>query len=127
MITIAKTWTFDAAHALDRLPPSHKCHRMHGHTYRVEVRLTGCEDINGILVDYDELDKVWAPIADQVDHRVLNEVPHLGHPTTERLAVWLYAQLSAGLADHLDNLERRRIERISVRVYESSSTWAEYG
>ena len=37
LTTISKRWDFDAAHRLPFLPPEHKCHRMHGHTYAVEL------------------------------------------------------------------------------------------
>lgn len=39
--TIAKRFTFDAAHFLPNVPPDHKCSRMHGHTYEVEIVLRG--------------------------------------------------------------------------------------
>ncbi|HWN72058.1 MAG TPA: 6-carboxytetrahydropterin synthase, partial [Haliangium sp.] len=73
--TISKTFTFDAAHRLDRLPPEHKCHRMHGHTYRVELILSGHVADNGFLLDYADIAEMWAPLHELLDHRILNEVP----------------------------------------------------
>lgn len=116
---ICKSWTFDAAHRLDRLPAEHKCHHLHGHTYRVEVELVGSPHASGpkagMLIDYDDLDAIVAPVLALVDHKFLNDVPGLEVPTTELLAVWLLGKLSVPLTHMVDK----------VRVYESTTTWAE--
>jgi 6-pyruvoyltetrahydropterin/6-carboxytetrahydropterin synthase len=114
--TVAKHFTFDAAHFLDRLPPEHKCHRMHGHTYRVEIQVTGEVDENGFVVDYALIEEAWRTLMDQLDHRVLNDVVGLRNPTTENLAAWILARLGL-LATHERHLR--------VRVYESATTWCE--
>lgn len=119
--TIAKSFTFDAAHRLDRLPPEHKCHRLHGHTYRVEITMRGELDEQCMVADYDALDAWWQPIHERLDHRYLNEVTGLGIPTTEMLAKWIWFRLvEAGNERFMVALHR-------VRVYESSTTWAEVG
>jgi len=112
--TISKTFTFDAAHRLDRLPPEHKCHRMHGHTYRVELILSGHVADNGFLLDYADIAEMWAPLHELLDHRILNEVPGLDVPTTENLAGWILSRI--GWDGHLS---------FTVRVFESSTTWCE--
>lgn len=115
MITIAKRFTFDAAHRLERLPADHKCHRLHGHTYEVELRLCGNVDADtGFIVDYAEIEAAWEPVFDAIDHRYLNEVPGLEVPSTEVLVAWIAARLAETLP-----------ELVSVRVSESSTTWAE--
>lgn len=91
--TIEKTFDFDAAHALTFLPETHKCHRMHGHTYRVTVVCEGEPDANGMLIDYAEIAAAWAPIHDVLDHRTLNNIPGLECSTTERLAEWVMIRL----------------------------------
>jgi 6-pyruvoyltetrahydropterin/6-carboxytetrahydropterin synthase len=55
--TIAKQFSFAASHHLDRLPPGHKCGRVHGHTYTVQVLLAS-EDLDeaGFVTDYADLD-----------------------------------------------------------------------
>lgn len=123
--TISKTFDFDAAHSLPLLPSTHKCHRLHGHTYRVEIRLTAILDEMGMVLDYDELAAWWAPLHAQLDHRHLNEIDGLGTPTTEVLAAWIYARLKASRPDTGRWASRTRT--LVVRVYESSTTWAEVG
>jgi 6-pyruvoyltetrahydropterin/6-carboxytetrahydropterin synthase len=116
MITIAKRFTFDAAHFLPCMPELHKCRGMHGHTYEVELRLHGEPDENGILVDYGDIATAWEPIFVQIDHKVLNDIPGLKMPSTEVLAVWLFDRFTeAPFAKHL----------ASIKVAESSTTWAE--
>lgn len=114
--TIAKQYTFDAAHRLDKLPPEHKCHRMHGHTYRVEIMVRGPVK-NGFVVDYADLDALWQPLHERLDHRVLNEVSGLDTPSTEHLAGWILIRLVG--------MPQLQMFYVSVRVYESSSTWCE--
>jgi 6-pyruvoyltetrahydropterin/6-carboxytetrahydropterin synthase len=113
-VRIAKTFDFDAAHFLPFVPAGHKCGRMHGHTYRVEVVLEGEPDERGMVVDYAEIAAVWQPIFDAIDHRELNAVPGLENPTTEILAPWI-----------LERFARSFPQLVSVRVFESSSTWCE--
>jgi 6-pyruvoyltetrahydropterin/6-carboxytetrahydropterin synthase len=90
MYSISKQWRFSASHALDHLPESHKCHRLHGHNYTVGVRLKGSLlEADGMLVDYGDLNVdlgLW--LADTFDHRHLNDV--LDKPTAERLAKFVY-------------------------------------
>lgn len=111
-VTISKTFDFDAAHFLPKVPEDHKCRRMHGHTYRAEVICAGELDERGMVCDYAEIAVAWAPIHDMLDHRVLNEIPGLENPTTEILAPWI-----------LERLGMRSL--VAVRVYESSTTWCE--
>ncbi len=63
-MNICKTVTFDAAHRLDKLPPDHKCHRLYGHTYRVDIVVDGPADDLGMICDYAEIDTAWAPLHD---------------------------------------------------------------
>jgi 6-pyruvoyltetrahydropterin/6-carboxytetrahydropterin synthase len=116
MITIAKQFTFDAAHQLCDMPEGHKCRRLHGHTYVVEIQLRGEPDANGILVDYAEIAEAWAPLYAELDHRYLNDIPGLAKPTTEVLVWWIFDRLVA--AKFSPNL-------YAVRVSESATTWAE--
>ena len=113
-VRISKSFDFDAAHFLPNVPDGHKCKRMHGHTYRVEVRASGELDERGFVVDYAELAAAWWPIHAVIDHRLLNEVPGLENPTTEVLAPWILERFTAAIW---------QVE--AVRVYESSSTWCE--
>jgi 6-pyruvoyltetrahydropterin/6-carboxytetrahydropterin synthase len=95
---IYKVFHLEAAHRLPKLPASHKCHRLHGHSFRVEVHVAGEPDgQNGWIMDFADLKLAFAPVFDALDHRYLNEVPGLENPTSEHLARWIWAKLKPGL------------------------------
>lgn len=95
---VFREFTFDAAHRLENLPEGHKCARMHGHTYRLIVRVGGELDQRiGWIVDFAEVKRLTSEVIGELDHRVLNEVPGLEQPTTERIVVWIWDRLKARL------------------------------
>ena len=91
---ISKTFRIEAAHRLPNLPPTHKCSRLHGHSFRIEVHVAGPLDpLLGWVMDFAELKAAFAPLLAQLDHNYLNEVPGLENPTSENLARWVWQQL----------------------------------
>ena len=96
--TIVKSFTFEAAHRLPRLPATHKCARLHGHSYRVEVAITGVVDPTlGWVLDFGDIKAAFKPIRAQLDHYYLNEIPGLENPTSEVLARWIWERLQPTL------------------------------
>ena len=95
---IWKEFTFEAAHHLPHVPDEHKCRRLHGHSFRVEVRVRGDTDPRlGWVMDFGELKAAWRPLHDTLDHHYLNEVPGLDNPTSEVLARWIWQRLAPAL------------------------------
>jgi len=101
-VELVKEFRFEAAHRLPHVPPEHKCFRMHGHSYRIEVMVSGEVDPRlGWLVDFGEIAARVEPLLKQeLDHRVLNDVPGLENATSEVLAHWLWGRLTP-LVPHL--------------------------
>lgn len=93
-LELRKTFQFEAAHLLPHLPETHKCRRLHGHSFRAEIVLSG-EVVPelGWVMDYAEISRVFKPIWEQLDHRYLNEVAGLENPTSENIAVWIWDRL----------------------------------
>jgi 6-pyruvoyltetrahydropterin/6-carboxytetrahydropterin synthase len=101
-VTVAalyKEFTFEAAHQLRHLPEGHKCARLHGHSFRVEIHVRGEVDpAMGWVIDFAEIKNAWKPLDEQLDHRFLNEIPGLETaPTSENLAVWIWERISPTL------------------------------
>jgi 6-pyruvoyltetrahydropterin/6-carboxytetrahydropterin synthase len=97
-VEIWKEFTFEAAHLLPRVPEGHKCRRLHGHSFRVEVRVRGVPDpALGWVMDFADLKAAWAPLDHDLDHRYLNDVPGLENPTSEVLARWIWTRLLPAL------------------------------
>ena len=92
---IVKTFYFEAAHHLPNVPPGHKCGGMHGHSYRVDVHVTGPVDPEvGWVMDFGDLKRTVAPIIDLLDHKLLNEVPGLANSTSEMIAAFLWERIA---------------------------------
>lgn len=96
---IFKIFSIEAAHRLPNVPAGHKCARLHGHSFRVEVHVNGVPGSeSGWVMDFADLKVAFAPILEQLDHHYLNEVPGLENPTSERLAIWIWDALKPRLA-----------------------------
>ena len=92
---IFKEFTFEAAHRLPHVPADHKCHRLHGHSYRVEIHVAGpVDDDAGWIMDFADIKQAFEPVHDALDHRYLNEIPGLENPTSEVVAVWIWNRLA---------------------------------
>jgi 6-pyruvoyltetrahydropterin/6-carboxytetrahydropterin synthase len=95
---LRKTFQIEAAHRLPNVPMGHKCARLHGHSWSIEVAIEGpIGDHTGWVMDYADLKAAFQPIHDRIDHNYLNEIPGLENPTSERLAVWLWNELKPRL------------------------------
>jgi len=91
---IARRFRFEAAHLLPHAPEGHKCRRLHGHSFEVELRVVGqLAEPEGWVCDFAELAEAWAPLQEQLDHRYLNEVEGLENPTSEHLAAWIWERV----------------------------------
>jgi 6-pyruvoyltetrahydropterin/6-carboxytetrahydropterin synthase len=97
-IELRKTFQFEAAHLLPHLPESHKCRRLHGHSFKVEIAVAGeCDPKSGWVMDYADIAKAFKPILEKLDHYYLNEIPGLENPTSENVAVWIWKRLKPNL------------------------------
>jgi 6-pyruvoyltetrahydropterin/6-carboxytetrahydropterin synthase len=88
----------ESARFLPKLPPTHPCARMHGHSFKIILTLIGDLDPEiGWVMDYHEISQHMAPLLAELDHKVLNEVKGLENPTSELLAKWIYQRLLSSM------------------------------
>lgn len=97
-VELRKTFQFEAAHRLPHVPTDHKCARLHGHSFRVEIAVAGeCDPKMGWLMDYAEVSDAFKPILKQLDHYYLNDIPGLENATSENVARWIWDRLKPAL------------------------------
>lgn len=95
---LVKTFRFEAAHSLPNVPEGHKCNRLHGHSYRIDVHVSGQPDPEtGWIVDFGQIKRVVGDVIDQLDHRHLNEIPGLANSTSELLGAYLWDRIKPQL------------------------------
>jgi len=94
-VRLVHEFRFEAAHRLPKVPPGHKCERLHGHSFKVEIAIRGpVAEETGWLIDFADMEEAWKPLHAQLDHNYLNEVPGLENPTSEVIAGWIWERLA---------------------------------
>jgi 6-pyruvoyltetrahydropterin/6-carboxytetrahydropterin synthase len=115
-VKISQAFSFEAAHLLPNVAEEHRCHRLHGHSYRVELRLEGpVNPATGFVADFFVIEAAVKPLLGQLDHHYLNDIEGLENPTAENIAVWIWERTKPGLP-----------QLASVVVFETQDCFAEY-
>ena len=115
-VRLVHEFRFEAAHRLPNVPEGHKCARLHGHSFKVELAVAGpVDEHSGWFIDFAHVYAAWEPLYAALDHRYLNEVPGLENPTSETLARWIWERV----APRLPSLCR-------VTVFETCDARCEY-
>jgi 6-pyruvoyltetrahydropterin/6-carboxytetrahydropterin synthase len=113
---ITQAFSFEAAHFLPNVAPTHRCRAMHGHSYRVELQLEGPVDpATGFVVDFFDIEAAFGPLRAQLDHHCLNEIEGLENPTAENIAIWIWQRTTKTLP-----------QLVKVTVFETRDCYAEY-
>ncbi|MGA7383969.1 MAG: 6-carboxytetrahydropterin synthase QueD [Methylocella sp.] len=114
---VSQAFRFEAARLLPNIAEGHQCRRLHGHSFRVELRLEGPVDpATGFVADFFAIEAAFKPLLERLDHRYLNDIEGLENPTTENIAVWIFERTKAALP-----------QLASVVVFETQDCWAEFG
>ena len=94
---IFKDFTFEAAHRLPLVSEDHKCFKLHGHSFHVRISIEGEVNKMGWVMDFGDVKLICNPIIQLLDHAYLNEIVGLENPTSENIAIWVWAKVKAGL------------------------------
>ena len=89
--TVDVDFEFQAARRLTAVPPEHPCARLHGHTFRCTLSVSGGL-VPGLdwVVDFADVERVAEGLRGVLEHRYLNEIEGLENPTSEVLARWMW-------------------------------------
>jgi 6-pyruvoyltetrahydropterin/6-carboxytetrahydropterin synthase len=145
---ICKTIEIENGHMLSKHPD--KCRFPHGHTRKVEFVLeAGGLDANGMVCDFKVISRAVSGWLEAFDHALcVNRADPMcqtlreaygervivfdAEPTTEVMAREFFDRAAASLADfarnHPDSPYQLSggVRLVRVRVWETSSSWAEY-
>jgi len=95
---IFKSFVIEAAHRLPNVPAGHKCARLHGHSFRIDVHVSGEPGAEtGWVLDFADIKAAFKPVFERIDHHYLNDIAGLENPTSERLAMWIWNELQPAL------------------------------
>lgn len=122
MFELSVQKTFSSGHALREYKG--KCENVHGHNYRVEVRVEG-ERLNriGLLVDFTDIKRLVNGVIDRIDHQFLNDLEPFDkvNPSAENIAKYFYDEIQHGLAAN-----EVPVRVTSVRLWETDTQSATY-
>jgi len=115
-VRLVHEFRFEAAHRLPRVPAGHKCARLHGHSFKIELSIDGpVNPDTGWFIDFGDLSAAWDPLWKQLDHNYLNEIDGLDNPTSEVLAKWIW-----------DRMKPKIPQLARVTVFETCDARCEY-
>jgi 6-pyruvoyltetrahydropterin/6-carboxytetrahydropterin synthase len=115
-VRLVHEFKFEAAHRLPKVPAGHKCERLHGHSFKIELTVKGpVNPETGWFIDFGVIYDVWQPLHAQLDHNYLNEIPGLENPTSENLAKWIW-----------DAMKPKLPSLAQVTVFETCDARCEY-
>jgi len=113
---LIKEFEFDAAHNL--IHYHGKCENLHGHTYKMVVKLEGTPDAEGMIYDFVQLKKnVKEHIIDKFDHAYLNDI--IPQPTAENIAMFVWKEL-------VNLIKRDNCKLYEVEIWETKTSGVVY-
>ena len=93
-VRLTKDFRFESAQTLPKVPADHKCGKLHGHSFKIEISVEGeVNPATGWFYDHAEISRAMKPLLAQLDHAYLNDIPGLENPTIELMTAWFWQRL----------------------------------
>lgn len=121
-IYVTKTFTFEAAHKLIHYVGA--CQNLHGHSYELEVTISGLINEYGMVMDFKDLKSIVnSVVVSRLDHSYLNELFDFDDTTAENIISWIWDKLVNSFSEKCNTNNQLRIE--CVRLYETKTCYVE--
>jgi 6-pyruvoyltetrahydropterin/6-carboxytetrahydropterin synthase len=121
MFEVSVEQSFAAGHALRNYKG--KCENVHGHNYRVQLRVIGTQlDAAGLLMDFGDMKRILREVIAILDHQFINDIEPFTtvNPTAENLTKWFYDEVTRRLP------EGNHLSLGEVKVWETDIQYAAY-
>jgi 6-pyruvoyltetrahydropterin/6-carboxytetrahydropterin synthase len=121
MFEISVEQTFAAGHALRNYKGS--CENVHGHNFRVQVKIEGERlDPTGLLVDFIDVKAVMSSVIERLDHQFLNEISpfDLKNPSAENIAEYFYQEIARNLPETAALLQVREVTVLETDIHSAT-------
>lgn len=84
---LTKIFKFEAAHHLPNYDGD--CHKLHGHTYQLDVTISGVVKADGFVLDFKKMKRIISDkVISQFDHSYINE--YIENPTAENIIIKIW-------------------------------------
>ena len=98
-----------------------KCKSLHGHTYHLQIAVSGFLDERGMTYDFGDIKAIYKNYLEpHLDHRYLNETLPYMNTTAENMVYWIFQTMNQELPDE------RGLRLEYVRLYETPTAFAEF-
>jgi len=137
MVTIEKVFSFSAAHRLyETVPKNHPCSRVHGHTYRGELSISGSDYfVYGMLIDFSKVKEILDQVNEAFDHKILlncrdplvktypkARVIFQHDPTVEHMTYVITMYVIFCLRREMRSFEFCELKSVSLKLFETENS-----
>jgi 6-pyruvoyltetrahydropterin/6-carboxytetrahydropterin synthase len=121
MYEVSVEQSFAAGHALRNYKG--KCENVHGHNYKVQLKILGTElDHAGLLMDFGDIKRILRDVIEILDHQFINDIEPftMVNPTAENMTKWFYDEVTRRMP------EETHLSIGEVKVWETDIQYAAY-
>ncbi len=121
MFEVSVEQSFAAGHALRNYKG--KCENVHGHNYKVQLKVFGTElDQAGLLMDFGDMKRILREVIEILDHQFINDIEPFTtvNPSAENMTKWFYDEVVRRMP------EGTHLSLGEVKIWETDIQYAAY-